>query len=188
MSEQHLQLLGNGYERQHEILAILLNPGGVNGFYNPGDLAANGMNDWNGVMYSNSAFADFKADQADFQRQALADAISYASDSPDGSNWDEIYNNLKPDKNGKLQIWGGNVDFTYTGQQSTLDFVPQSAWDTGGCEVTCRYGAMGAIHFDNGTFHLDTASPTWGFGLGLFMHGFVDILLGNINPSVPMIR
>jgi hypothetical protein len=35
--------------------------------------------------------------------------------------------------------------------------------------------------------HLDTANPYWGFGFGAFVHGFVDVLIGNINPSVPIV-
>jgi hypothetical protein len=46
---------------------------------------------------------------------------------------------------------------------------------------------MPSLRFNDNAFHLDTANPSWGFGLGLFIHGFVDVLLGNINPSVPMI-
>lgn len=153
------------------------------------EYAATHRNEWDGVLYSDDEWASFLDDRADAQRQALADAISYASDSPDGANWDYIYNHLNPYKPGTedLNIQGGNVDFTWTGDPSYLSFVPQSAWDTGGCTL-CRYGSMEAIHYNDGLFHLDTASPAWGWGLGLIMHGFVDVFLGNINPSVPIGR
>jgi hypothetical protein len=150
------------------------------------EYASTHENELNGILYSNTEWASVVDDRVDAQRQALADAMSYASDSADGSNWDEIYDNLVPyGSNGNLQIWGGNVDFTWTGDDSMLSFVPESAWDSGGCEVLCRYGAMDAIHFDNGTFHLDTAGVLWDFPLGAMIHGFSDILLGNINPSFP---
>jgi AcrR family transcriptional regulator len=32
----------------------------------------------------------------------------------------------------------------------------------------------------------DSAGPLWGFGLGAFIHGFVDVFLGGINSNVPM--
>jgi RHS repeat-associated protein len=146
-------------------------------------------NEYNGILYSDSQWHVFLSDRADAQRQALADAISYASSNPDGSNWDYIYDNLSPYKPGTedLNIQGGNVDFSWTGNNSNTSFVPLLDWNKGGCPL-CRYGSMDAIHFNHDMFHLDTASPAWGFGLGLFMHGFVDVLLGNINPGVPIGR
>ncbi len=148
-----------------------------------------GLNEWNGNFYTNSQFYDQVIEpNEEIQRERLADAISYASNSPDGSNWDTIYNSLNPyDANGDLQIKGGNVDFTYSGDPSLLSFVPASAWPQG-CETTCRYGSYDAIHFNNGMFHLDTAGVTWGFGLGALAHFGVDIVIGNINPGVPIVH
>jgi hypothetical protein len=141
--------------------------------------------EWGGVLYSEGQWQGFRDDRADAEQQALADAMSYASNSPDGSNWDYIYGHLDPyDENGDLQIQGGHVDFRWWGDNSYLNFVPSSGWDNGG-GVADRYGDMGAIHFNHGLFHLDTASPLWGFGLGAFLHGIIDVGFGNINPSVP---
>jgi RHS repeat-associated protein len=152
------------------------------------EYASTHENELDGVLYSDDEYASLVVDRVDAQRQALADAMPYASASPDGSNWDYIYNHLNPyDGNGNLQIWGGNADFNWTGDPSFLDFVPQSDWDKGGCEFSWRYGSMNAIHFDNGSFHLDTAGVNWDFPIGAVIHGFVDVLLGNINPSLPMV-
>jgi hypothetical protein len=139
-------------------------------------------NEWNGVLYSDGEWQTFLSDQVDAQRQALADAISYASGSPDGSNWDYIYSNLSPLPDGTK---GGNANFSWTGDPNFINFIP--GYDPGGCEVTCRFGGIPSIHMPGGyILHLDSGNPIWGFGLGAFVHGFVDVLLGNINPSVPM--
>jgi RHS repeat-associated protein len=144
--------------------------------------------DYNGVLYSESQYQGLRDDLADEQRQALADAISYASSGSDGSNWDYIYGNLNPyDQNGDLRIQGGHVDFTWTGDNSYLDFVPGADWATGGCTPSCRYGGLDAIHYNNGMFHLDTVGLNWGYGLGAFLHGLIDFGFGNINPGMPMI-
>jgi hypothetical protein len=87
---------------------------------------------------------------------------------------------------------GGNADFRW--QKTLIDgstlalaslhlSIPEI--DKGGCEWSCRDGSMPSLHYNNNAFHLDTANPTLGL-FGLFVHGFVDVLLGNINPSVPM--
>ena len=150
--------------------------------YMSNEYVATHENEWNGVLYSNSEWQTFLSDRVDAQRQALADAISYASDSPDGSNWDYIYAHLQPLPNGTI---GGNANFSWTGDVSALSFVP--GYLTGGCEVTCRFGGIPSIHMPGDyILHLDSGNPLWGFGLGAFVHGFFDVLLGNINPSVPM--
>jgi len=157
--------------------------------YMSNEYAATHANSWDGALYSDDEWKEFKNDLADSQRQALTDAISNASNSPDGSNWDYIYQNLDPYKPGTddLNITGGNVDFRWTGAGGYLNFVSADAWTSNGCTL-CRYGGMDAIHFNNGLFHLDTASPVWGLGRGLIMHVLVDLMLGNINPSVPIGR
>jgi len=122
------------------------------------------------------------------QKEALADAMSNASNSSSGSNWDAIYNALtvKYDPDGNVIIQGGHVDFTFEGDSKLLNFVPQQDWDSGGCSFSCRYGSMDAIHFDNHLFHLDTAGVNWGYGLGAFLHLFFDVGLGNNPGNVPM--
>ncbi len=90
---------------------------------------------------------------------------------------------------------GANADFRW---QSTLDNgdtvtlanlqLSMPGINTGGCEWSYREGRMPSLHFNNDMFHLDTANPTWGFGFGLFAHGLFDVVLGNINPSVPMVH
>jgi RHS repeat-associated protein len=137
-------------------------------------------------------FATLSVDVAqavEAQQEALADAISSASNSPDGSNWDEIYEGLRVelDSNGNPIVHGSNAVFSWNGDPDLLDFVPQQAWDTGGCLIACRYGDFDQIHYHGNDFHLDTVGVNWGFGLGAFLHGLIDYGFGNINGSTPRI-
>lgn len=138
-------------------------------------------------MYGQPAVYDIPA-LVEAQKQALADAMSNASDSADGSNWDAIYNSLtvQYDQDGNVIIQGGHVDFAWTGDASLLNFVPQPDWTSGGCSFSCRYGSMDAIHFNNNAFHLDTAGANWGYGLGAFLHFVFDVGLGNNPGNIPM--
>lgn len=146
-------------------------------------------NEWGGVLYSDSEWTDFLVDRREGTREALADAISWASENPNVT-WDIVYNHLE-----WQDTQGGNADFgwratlddgtTITLANLQLDIPGISA---GGCEWSCRAGSMPSLHYNKDMFHLDTANPAWGFGLGLFIHGFSDVLLGNINPSVPMVH
>jgi hypothetical protein len=47
---------------------------------------------------------------------------------------------------------------------------------------------MPSLHFDNDMFHIDTANVSWAFPLGAFIHGSVDVVLGSLNSSVPMLH
>ena len=139
-------------------------------------------NEYNGVLYSKSEWQTFLLDRVDAQRQALTDAIVAANP---GLDWGDVYGDLQ-----YLYTKGGNANFSYEGDVSDLGFVP--GYDTGGCELTCRYGGIPSIHMPGSDaegdpiLHLDSGDPLWGFGLGAIVHGFVDVLLGNINPAVPM--
>jgi hypothetical protein len=134
-------------------------------------------NEWDGTLYSNSEWKTFLANRVDAQRQALADAISMNSTL----TWQQAYDALQYQK-----TTGSNADFRWTGDINSLNFIP--GYDIGGCEVACRVGSLPAIHMSgNYTLHLDAGNPLWGFGLGAFVHGFVDVLFGNINPSVPRV-
>ncbi len=143
-----------------------------------------------------SYFASLSVDVAqavETQQEALTDAISNASTSPDGSNWDAIYASL----GWKGDINGGHADFSWNwkgdpnGDPDPIgDFFSTLAADqlaNGGCEWSCRYGGLDAIHYNNNMFHLDTIGANWGFGLGLFLHGLIDFGFGNINPGIPMV-
>ncbi len=138
-------------------------------------------NEQNGVLYSDSEWAQFISGKVDSQHGALAgalyDAIMQANPNAN-ITLQGVYNDLVPQG-----VNGGNADFTWTGDSSYISFIPHS--DTGGCEFTCRVGSFPSIHMDHWTIHLDTGNPMWGFGLGFFVHLFVDMGLGNINPSVP---
>ena len=178
----------SGFNSSGQFVQFVAGAGGATGYVSLSNILQ-GIYEWNGAFYSAGQFNDQVIDpNVEIQREALAEAISLASNSADGSNWDAIYNGLNPyNVSGSLQIQGGNVDFSWEGDPGLLNFLPSAAWLKGGCELACRYGNMGAIHFNNNMFHLDTASPTWGFGFGLLMHGFGDVFLGNINPGVPMV-
>jgi len=134
-------------------------------------------NEYNGVLYSNTEWQTFLTNAREAQRQALADAIVAANPSLD---WNTVYGNLT-----YLSTKGGNADFAYSGDLNDLSFIPGYA--SGGREVLSRFGGIPSIHMPGDyILHLDSGNPLWGFGLGAFVHGFVDVLLGNINPSVPM--
>lgn len=162
--------------------------GGVSGYFNPIDIAE-GVWEWNGQLYTAHGWGAYLDTQRELAREALANAISLASSSPDGGNWDEIYAHLAYNT-----TTGSNADFdwvdTVDGSTLTVAQLQLSipGLDSGGCEWSCRDGSMPSLHFNDGMFHLDTANPSWGFGFGLFAHGFVDVVLGHINPSVPMVH
>lgn len=162
--------------------------GGVSGYFNPIDIAE-GVWEWNGQLYTAHGWSAYLDTQRELAREALANAISLASSSSDGGNWDEIYAHLAYNT-----TTGGNADFDWvdTVDSSTLTLeqlqLSVPGLDSGGCEWSCRDGSMPSLHFNDGMFHLDTANPSWGFGFGLFVHGFVDVALGHINPSVPMVH
>jgi len=161
----------------------------VCGYMSP-EFVATHENEWNGVLYSDDEWSDFKDDRVEAQKEALADAIASASDNPDVT-WALVYNHLV-----YSGTQGGNADFSWViysptdGSILTMTQLQLSIpeLDDGGCEWSCREGSMPSIHFHDDMFHLDTASPLWGYGLGLLIHGFVDFGLGNINPSVPMVH
>jgi RHS repeat-associated protein len=142
-----------------------------------------GLNEWDGHLYSASDWATFMDNRIETLRASLADAISLASNSSDGSNWNDIYNSLQYRGSG-----GGNGDFGYLGNVADLGLsFPIGDFGTG-CEWSCRAGSMPSLHYDNSMFHIDTANPSWGFGEGFFIHSFGDVLLGHINPGVPMLH
>jgi hypothetical protein len=160
--------------------------GGTQGYFDPSDLN-DGINALGGHLYSNSQLRSLIDNAVEVQKEALADKISLASDSPDGSDWDKIYEGLHAvtDPIGNYVIHGSNAVFSWVGDQDLLPFVSQVAWDKGGCLFSCRYGSLDQIHYHNDDFHLDTIGANWGFGLGLILHGIIDYGFGNINPGIP---
>jgi RHS repeat-associated protein len=174
----------NGFTSNGDYFQFVAGAGGASGYVKFSDITS-GMNEWNGTFYSDSQWGTFLTDRREALRETLADAISWASNDSNVT-WDFVYNHLVD--NGTQ---GGNADFGWDNSDGTsvvgLNLsIPGAA--TGGCEWSCRDGSMPSLHYNNFMFHLDTANPSWGFGLGLFIHGFVDVLLGNINPSVPMLH
>ncbi len=173
-----------GIDANGNFVTFVAGAGGATGYFTNQQLAE-GIYEWNGQFYSSSQWSDFLGNQVELQKEALADAISLASDSPDGSNWDTIYNSLN-----YLGTKGGNGNFAWTGDPSAISFIP--GWNTGGCEVTCRYGDVPSIHnpgtndIGQSSLHLDSANPLWGFGFGAFLHGLIDLAVGNLNPGVPL--
>jgi RHS repeat-associated protein len=137
------------------------------------------------------------------QKEALAEKLSEASNNPD-ITWDDVYNGLNPyvldndgdpvldaDGNPVLNIKGGNVDFTWQSDDFSLADLSLNNLNvniTGTICNTCRIGGILSVHWTNDAFHLDTANPFWGLGLGLLTHGFVDYLIGNLNPNIPINR
>jgi RHS repeat-associated protein len=150
--------------------------------YMSNQYVASHENVWNGILYSDSEWAQFIRNAVDAQHRALSDAILNAimqADPNSDTTWQNVYDDLSPDT-----MKGGNVDFKWTGDPDLLDFIPDS--QKGGCEFLCRVGSIPSIHMDNGDIHLDAGNPLWGFGLGFLVHFSVDMVLGNINPSVPI--
>ncbi|HKV77344.1 MAG TPA: hypothetical protein VJP02_04350 [Candidatus Sulfotelmatobacter sp.] len=138
-------------------------------------------NEWNGVLYSDSEWTQFIIGLVDEQRKALATAIwERILQANPGSTitWQYVYDKLRP-----AGVQGGNADFARTGEAALIGFIPRSS--KGECELTCRVGSFPSIHMNHWDIHLDTANPMQGFGLGFFVHFAVDMILGNINGSVP---
>jgi RHS repeat-associated protein len=156
--------------------------GGAQGYYNPSDLSQ-GVYEWDGHLYNPSQWSDFIDNRREAVREALAEKLSLASNSPNGDDWDTIYKNLQ-----YITTKGGNADFAYNGSLVDIGLSYIMGDDGTGCEVTCRDGDMPSVHFHNSMFHLDTANPMWGYGLGLVIHGINDVGFGNINPGVPMLH
>lgn len=115
------------------------------------------------------------------QRQAvvqqLANAIPGCAQDADCVAY--VDDHVQPDQNvGNGCLIGGNCNFTYDG-------VPI---DASGCDHG-RCGDFPSLHFGDQTntmtgqidhvVHLDTANPYSYFGIGLFVHGIVDVILGN---------
>lgn len=123
------------------------------------------------------------------QKELLTEAISMASSSADGSNWDAIYASLT-----LSGVQGGHADFLWNWQGDPNEnpvsafFVTLSAdqLSNGGCEWSCRYGFMDQIHWNNFAFHLDTVGVNWAFPLGAILHAIIDVGFGNINPQTPL--
>jgi RHS repeat-associated protein len=151
--------------------------------YMSNQYVASHENEWNGILYSNSEWAQFISNAVDAQHRALSDAILNAilqANPNSNMTWQNVYDDLSPDT-----TKGGNVDFKWTGDPSLLNFIPNSP--TGdGCTFTCRVGSFPSIHMNDGDIHLDTGNPMWGFGLGFLVHFSVDMTLGQINPGVPI--
>ena len=93
-------------------------------------------NEYNGILYSDSEWADFIKDRVDAQQQALADFISMNSNL----SWDDVYNSLV-----YVQTKGGNAEFswdqTITGlSQNQIGLDMNFGIDGSGCEFSCRLG------------------------------------------------
>jgi RHS repeat-associated protein len=150
--------------------------------YMTNQYAANHLNEWDGVLYSNSEWKSFTDDRIEFQREALADAISMNSNL----NWDQAYDSLK-----YVQTKGGNADFswdsTVTGLTPDQIGLDMPGLDGPGCELSCRSGNWPSIHYNASMFHLDNVNANWAFPLGLLGHGLIDFGIGNINGSVPFV-
>ncbi len=161
---------------------------------NPGLLASPGvMNSISAIDQSDpdlvASLVDHWSTDAAIEaaKERVADEMSNASRSPDGSNWDYIYDHLD-----WVGTGGGNADFEWDGTDgssaSDLGLPANLGLSGTGCEVACRLGSVGSLHYDYSMLHSDTANPfSWStFGWGLAMHGVVDVLIGHINGSVPM--
>jgi RHS repeat-associated protein len=172
----------NGFSNTGQYVQYVSSAGlGAQGYVNFSDWQQ-GLNDANGVFYTDTQYKDYIANAVEIQKDALADYISLNTNL----TWDEAYDNLSYTK-----TKGGNANFEWTGDPSDIDFIP--GYDSGGGEGSLdREGSMPSIHMPGmadglPVLHLDTANPYWGFGLGALVHGFVDVVLGNLNPSVPIV-
>src|ERR1700680_416857 len=123
----------------------------------------------------------------EWQRERLADELSYKSNISDGANWDDIYNHLE--YNGTV---GGNADFVWVNKVNGVTLTLASLGlpanlkvDGVGCLWTCRTGSISSINFNDGMFHLALANIYWGYGLGLFLHSVWDVGIGSIMGSLP---
>jgi RHS repeat-associated protein len=127
-----------------------------------------GFYEWNDTFYSNAQFQTQIIKPAiDNQRWALAKAIA----AQNGQDANSVYAQLD-----YVKTVGGNADFKPG--NINLSFLNPSQDNRGG-DVH--------LHGD-GLIHLDTFNPFSSFPFGALGHFVVDMLIGNINSSVPLAR
>jgi len=140
--------------------------GGVSGYFNPSDIAQ-GVWEWNGRLLTASGYQKVVAYLVDQQRWALAKAIA----AKNGQDVRTVYDQLK-----YVKTVGGNSDFL-PGAKIDLSFLNPDQDNRGG-DVH--------LHYKDGLIHIDTFNPYSSFPFGAIGHFLVDIVLGNINSSLPM--
>jgi len=176
----------SGFNSSGQYFEFVAGAGGATGYVTLSDILQ-GISEWNGSFYTSSQLDNMISALVESQKEALADAISNASSSADGSNWDDIYKSLT--YNG---IEGGHADFSWNwvgdpSENPDPTLAATANWPSGGCVFSCRYGFMDQIHLNNNAFHLDTVGANWAFPLGAMLHGLIDYGFGNINPGIPML-
>jgi RHS repeat-associated protein len=157
----------SGFNENGDYEQFVAGAGGAAGYVKFSDLTQ-GINEWNGTFYSNTQFqAQVINPAVDSQRWALAQAIA----AQNGGDVNLIYQQLT-----YIKTVGGNADFNPG--NIDLSFLDSSQDNRGG-----------DVHLHpDGLIHLDSFNPFSSFPFGAFGHFFVDLLIGNINSSVPFPR
>src|SRR6266478_3596689 len=150
--------------------------GGTSGYFNPSDVAQ-GIWEWNGRLLT--AVGYYKYVLKPYEDKMAAKIAARLGLDP-----------------GDLQatgVKGGNANFAISEE------VFNNATATSGCSEGIapgiRCGTVPSLHFESGlvlgnmtySVHMDTANPAAGLGLGMIVHGLVDVFLGNtvLSSGVP---
>jgi hypothetical protein len=162
---------------QNQFQQFVAGAGGASGYVNFSELGQ--LNEWQGKLYTNDQFQKQVIQPAvDSQHVALAKLIS----SITGKDYQSVYDSLAPAK-----VAGSNVNFT-PDPNLDLSFLQDPALSR-----NLRTNGAPSAHEhlsgpNAGLIHMDTMSPYSGYGLGLLVHFFVDVAMGNINGGVPYFR
>ncbi len=153
------------YTGQQAYLYFTAGAGGATGYLSGTDWSL-GVNEWNDAFKSDTQF-DAIVKQLEIQQQwALATAIA----AKNGQDVADVFAGLTP-----VKTVGGNTDFQ-ADANIDLSFL-NSDQDNRSGDVH--------QHTSDGLVHLDTFNPYSSFPVGAIGHFVFDLVLGNINSSVP---
>jgi len=137
------------------------------------------LNEWGGDFYNNSDF-DRLILQPRQENQRRHLARNYVMES--GLSYPQVYSNIS-----FRETIGGNANFRWVrGQLDPLIDLNEM--------VRNRTPGMPSIHLkrsrrlDMDLLHVDTANPWWKIPIGFLIHGLIDVVFGNINGQVPILR
>ncbi len=154
----------SGFNNKGEYFQFFAGAGGASAYIKFSDLTQ-GIYEWNGKFYSDAQFeAQVINPAVDLQRWALAEAIA----AQNGEDVNSVYQQLTYVKTvGRSSDFNpGNID---------LSFLNPSQDNRGG-----------NVHLHpDGLIHLDTFNPFSSFPFGALGHFFVNVVIDNINSSVP---
>jgi hypothetical protein len=133
------------------------------------------LTEWNGKFYTKDAMDSIIGERVESQKRLLAQLYSEMS----GQDSDLVYQALRYDN-----TVGGNANFSWNDSINPQENL--SGLSNG------RMPGMPSIHLkprgDEFRLHVDTANPASMIPLGAIVHGLADVVFGNINGRIPILR